>query len=97
MTPKYLLICKAPEDFVPFAVNLLLGFSILLNNNTTRWYPQGIQILVSTYDLPDSGPGGGGYSGVKTEKILKVPGGGALWSEIPERGPLENLDTNFTV
>ena len=24
-------------------------------------------------------------------------GGGALWSEIPERGSLENLDTNFTV
>ena len=33
-----------------------------------RWYPRGIQKLVSTYDLPDSGPGGGSEL-----KILKVP------------------------
>ena len=32
----------------------------------TRWYPRGIQKLVSPYDLPDSGPMGG-YSGVRTE------------------------------
>ena len=50
-------------------------------------------------------PGGGVYSGVRTENTqsakiclnLNFRGGGALWSEIPERGSLENLDTNFTV
>ena len=89
----------------------------------------GIQILVTTYDLPDSRPrgggggtlesklkilkvprnaqisiGGGGYSEVKTENTQSAKkclnfnfrgGGGALLSEIPERGSLENLDTNL--
>ena len=55
--------------------------------------------------------GGGGYSGVKYSKCQYLPkfqfsggGGGILesntqsakiWSEIPERGSLENLDTNL--
>ena len=43
------------------------------------------------------------YSGVRTENTqsakicLNFIGGGGLWSEIPERGSLENLDTNFAV
>ena len=83
-----------------------------LTNIVTRWYPRGIQKLVSTYDLLDSGPTRGReYSGVKTENTQSAKiclnfnfregdggGGGvgvALWSEIPERGSLENLDTNL--
>ena len=44
-----------------------------------RWYPQGIQKLVSTYGLPDSGPkfqfsGEGGVTLDRSKlKILKVP------------------------
>ena len=54
--------------------------------------------------------GGGGweYSGVTTENTQSAKiclnfnfwgggGGGGLWSGIPERGSLENLDTNFSV
>ena len=45
----------------------------------------------------------GVYSGVKTENTqsakiclnFNFQGGGALWSEIPQRGSLENLDTNL--
>ena len=47
---------------------------------------------------------GGRYSGVVKTQSAKIclnfnfrggGGGGALWSEIPERGSLENLDTNL--
>ena len=43
----------------------------------------------------------GGYSGVNfghlKSEVFHFGGRGALWSEIPERGSLKNLDTNFTV
>ena len=48
--------------------------------------------------------GRGQYCGVKTENTQSAKiclnfnfrrGGGALWSEIPQRGSLENLDTNL--
>ena len=43
--------------------------------------------------------GGGGYFGVNfghlKSEVFHWGGGGALWSEIPERGFLENLDKNL--
>ena len=137
----------------------LCAISYFTVTRATRWYPRGIQKLVSTYDLPklqnclNFNLGGGEYSGVRTEKYSKCQdllkfqvsggysgvrtkkyskcqdllkfqfsgggegglytglkyskfqylpkfqfrGGGGLWSEIPERGFLEKLDTNFTV
>ena len=65
-------------------------------HSSTRWYPRGIQKLVSTYDLPDSGPtgkcqDGGGFSGVRTENTqsaknylnfnLRGGGGCVVWTE----------------
>ena len=32
----------------------------VFNNMLTRWYPRGIQKLVSTYELPETHGGGGG-------------------------------------
>ena len=61
-----------PTDWGDF--DDILETVVKVLTDTTRWYPRGIQILVSTYDLPDSGPrvGGGGYSGVKTENTQSV-------------------------
>ena len=45
--------------------------------------------------------GGGGYFGVNfghlKSEVFHFGGGGAFQSEIPQRGFLENLNTNFTV
>ena len=76
----------------------------------TRWYPRGIQKLVSTYDLPDSGPMGGGgkvgagrYSGVRTENIQSAKiclnfnflGGGGLSDLKFQRGALWRIWTQI--
>ena len=60
--------------FGHFVVNTPVKFN-QFNKVKTKWYARGTQKLVSTYDLPNSGPRGGGglgvwvfcYSGVKTE------------------------------
>ena len=65
-----------------------------------EWYPWGLQISLHIRSPGFSENGeGGGYFGVNfghlKSEVFQNGGGGDFWSEIPERGFLENLDKNL--
>ena len=71
-------------------------------HNQTRWYPWGIQRLVSTYSNWPTGQGEGFVMNVKTQSAkiclnFNFQRGGGVLNQISEQGVLRNLSTNFAL
>ena len=85
------LCCPASPYAENVTVLSVLLTAIALENEMVSTRDTEISLHIQS---PRFWASGGEYSGVTTENFNS---GGGLWSEIPERGSLENLDTNFSV